>query len=190
MLHNWFETKVRYSKMGENGTEKMVTEPFLFDALSFTEAEARIIEEITPYISGEFTVSDIKRAKYSEIFFSEEDAADRWFKCKVAFITLDEKSGAEKKTSTNMLVQASDHIGSITTYVNTVEYCYAEMEGGLIVNRKDLEKAPGYSPKKLKELGNKRYTRKFINGVFIRGKTAAEVRSKIQNALNEVEDNI
>ena len=82
------------------------------------------------------------------------------------------------------------HIGSITTYVNTVEYCYAEMEGGLIVNRKDLEKAPGYSPKKLKELGNKRYTRKFINGVFIRGKTAAEVRSKIQNALNEVEDNI
>lgn len=108
MMHNWFECKVRYEKMGENGVGKKVTEPYLFDALSFTEAESRIIEEITPYISGEFTVSDIKRAKYSEIFFSEEDAADRWFKCKVAFITLDEKSGAEKKTSTNMLVQASD----------------------------------------------------------------------------------
>lgn len=108
MMHNWFETKVRYSKMGENGTEKMVTEPFLFDALSFTEAESRVIEEITPYITGEFTVSDIKRSKYSEIFFSEAESADLWFKCKVTYITLDEKSGAEKKSSTNMLVQASD----------------------------------------------------------------------------------
>lgn len=108
MMHNWFECKVRYEKMMENGVSKKVTEPYLFDALSFTEAEARIIEEITPYITGEFTVSDIKRANYSELFFSEEDAADHWFKCKIAFITLDEKSGAEKKTSTYMLVQASD----------------------------------------------------------------------------------
>ena len=75
----------------ENGMNKKVTEPYLVDALSFTEAEARIIEEITPYISGEFTVSDIKRANYSELFPSEEDAADRWFKCKLFFITLDEK---------------------------------------------------------------------------------------------------
>lgn len=107
-MHNWFETKVRYSKMGENGTEKMVTEPFLFDALSFTEAESRVIEEITPYITGEFTVSDIKRSKYSEIFFSEAESAYLWFKCKVTFITIDEKSGDDKKSSTNMLVQASD----------------------------------------------------------------------------------
>ena len=107
-MHNWFECKVRYEKMMENGSTRKVTEPHLFDALSFTEAEARIIEEISPFISGEFTVSDIKRANYSELFFSEEEAADRWFKCKVAFITLDEKSGAEKKTSTYMLVQASD----------------------------------------------------------------------------------
>ena len=108
MMHEWFECKVRYEKMQENGVSKKVTEPYIFDALSFTEAESRIIEEITPYISGEFTVSDIKRAKYSEIFFSEDEAADHWFKCKVAFITLDEKSGAEKRSSTYMLVQASD----------------------------------------------------------------------------------
>ena len=76
---------------------KKVTEPYLVDALSFTEAEARIIEEMTPFITGEFTVSDIKRANYSELFPSEEEAADRWFKCKLIFITLDEKSGAEKK---------------------------------------------------------------------------------------------
>lgn len=108
MMHNWFECKVRYDKMMENGISKKVTEPYLFDALSFTEAESRIIEEITPFITGEFTVSDIKRANYSELFFSEEESADRWFKCKVAFITLDEKSGAEKKTSTYMLVQAAN----------------------------------------------------------------------------------
>ena len=108
MMHTWFECKIRYEKVMENGMNKKVTEPYLVDALSFTEAEARIIEEITPYISGEFTVSDIKRANYSELFPSEEDAADRWFKCKLFFITLDEKSGAEKKTSTTVLVQASD----------------------------------------------------------------------------------
>ena len=64
MMHTWFECKIRYEKVMENGMNKKVTEPYLVDALSFTEAEARIIEEITPYISGEFTVSDIKRANY------------------------------------------------------------------------------------------------------------------------------
>ncbi len=105
-MHTWFECKIRYEKTMDNGMNKKVTEPYLVDALSFTEAEARIIEEMTPFISGEFTVSDIKRANYSELFPCEEDSADRWFKCKLVFITLDEKSGAEKKTSTQVLVQA------------------------------------------------------------------------------------
>lgn len=107
-MHTWFECKIRYEKIMENGMQKKVTEPYLVDALSFTEAEARIIEEMTPFISGEFTVSDIKRANYSELFSSDEESADRWFKCKLIFITLDEKSGAEKKTSTQVLVQAAD----------------------------------------------------------------------------------
>ena len=102
-MHTWFECKIRYEKVMENGMNKKVTEPYLVDALSFTEAEARIIEEMTPFISGEFTVSDIKRANYSELFPSEEEAADRWFKCKLIFITC-----AEKKTSTQVLVQAAD----------------------------------------------------------------------------------
>lgn len=63
---------------------------------------------MTPFISGEFTISDIKRANYSELFPSDEASADRWFKCKLFFITLDDKSGAEKKTSTQVLVQAAD----------------------------------------------------------------------------------
>ena len=104
----WFECKIRYEKTLETGMVKKVTEPYLVDALSFTEAEARIIEEMKPFISGEFTVSDIKRANYSELFFSDEEAADRWFKSKLLFITLDEKSGNEKKVATNVLIQAAD----------------------------------------------------------------------------------
>ena len=108
MMNNLFECKIRYEKTMDNGMNKMVTEPYLVDALSFTEAESRIIEEITPFISGEFTVSDIKRANYSELFFSDEESADKWFACKLEFITLDEKTGIEKKTKTNVLVQAAD----------------------------------------------------------------------------------
>jgi hypothetical protein len=104
-MHNWFECKVSYEKVLENGMQKKVTEPYLVDALSFTEAEARIIEEIKPYISGEFTISDINRAKLSELFFN--DNGDRFYKAKVMFISLDEKSGTEKKTAVQMLVQAS-----------------------------------------------------------------------------------
>ncbi|MDR1368566.1 MAG: DUF4494 domain-containing protein [Dysgonamonadaceae bacterium] len=103
---NWFECKITYEKMMENGVPKKVTEPYLVDALSFTEAEARILEEMKPFISGEMTVADIKRARLSELFFNEN--GDRYYKAKVQFITLDEKSGAEKKTSVQMLAQASD----------------------------------------------------------------------------------
>ena len=104
-MYNWFECKIRYDKMLETGMQKTVTEPYLVDALSFTEAEARIIEEIKPFLSGEFSISDIKRVKYAESFFNE--TGDRYYKARLYFITLDEKSGSEKKTAVNMLVQAS-----------------------------------------------------------------------------------
>ena len=107
-MHNWFECKIRHTRMMENGMNKRVTEPYLVDALSFTEAESRIIEEITPYMTGEFVVSGVARANYSELFFSDEESADKWYKCKLYFITLDEKTGIEKKEATNVLVQASD----------------------------------------------------------------------------------
>lgn len=107
-MHNWFECKVRYEKMGDNGVEKKVTESYLVDALSCTEAEARTLKEMEPYIKGEFSISSVKQAKYSEIFLDEADSADRFFKCKVAFITINEKTGTEKETSTYMLVKASD----------------------------------------------------------------------------------
>lgn len=94
-MSKWFECKVRYDKIVENGTNKKVTEPYLVDALSFTEAEARIIEELKPYISGEFDVASIKRANYSEVVFADD--ADRWYECKVEFVTFDERTASEKR---------------------------------------------------------------------------------------------
>lgn len=110
----WFECKVRYDKMMENGSVKKVNEPYLVDALTFTEAESRIIEKMTPYISGEFTISAVKKTKISEIFF--DDLADKYFMVKVNFITIDEKSGAEKKSSNFILVQASDLEGALKRF--------------------------------------------------------------------------
>ena len=101
---NYFITKVRYEKLQENGMQKMVTEAYLVDALSFTEAEARITEEMKPFISGDFIVQDISRYKVSEAFLGN---GDRYYKCKLEFISLDEKNGSEKKQSVYMLVQAS-----------------------------------------------------------------------------------
>ena len=105
-MANWFECKVRYDKLQENGAVKKVNEPYLVDALTFTEAESRIIEKMTPYISGEFSISAVKKTKISEIFF--DDNGDRYYMFKVNFITLDEKSGMEKRSASNILVQASD----------------------------------------------------------------------------------
>ena len=107
-MNEWFECKVKYERTRDDGKVKKVNEPYLVDALSFTEAEERIIEERKHYMSGEFQVSDIKRARYAELFETDDESADRWFKVKLTFITLDEKTGAEKKTSQNVLVQAAD----------------------------------------------------------------------------------
>ena len=107
-MQNWYEGVIRYERVTEEGKVKKVNELYLVDALSATECEARLIEEMTPFITGEFAVKSVKESNYSELFLSEEEAADRYFKCKLFFITLDEKSGAEKKTSTQVLVQAAD----------------------------------------------------------------------------------
>lgn len=104
MYYNWFECKISYEKMMEDGRLKKATEPYLVDALSFTEAEARIVEEAKVFISGEFIVKDIKRARLSETFLGE---GDKYYKVKVSYITLDAQSGREKKTPAYMLVQAS-----------------------------------------------------------------------------------
>ena len=104
----WFECKIKYEKVQEDGTQKKVTEQYVVDALSFAEAENRITEEMSAYISDEFEVTDVKKASYKEIFFSDDAAADRWFKAKLDFITIDEKTEKEKRSRTTYLVQAAN----------------------------------------------------------------------------------
>lgn len=104
----WFICKVRYEKMQEDGMQKKVTESYVIDAVSFTEAEERITEEMSAYISGEFEVKDISLAPFGEIFFDEKPSADRYYKAKLNFITIDENSGNEKRQSVTYLVQAPD----------------------------------------------------------------------------------
>lgn len=106
-MSQWFETKVKYDKtMLDTGALKSVTEPYLVDALSFTEAEARIIKEMEPFTSGELTVTAVRKVRYEEVIYHE--GGDRWYKVKVNMITIDEKTGAEKRTASFSLVQASE----------------------------------------------------------------------------------
>lgn len=106
-MNNWFECKVKYEKIDEqSGKTKKKTEPYLVDSISFTEAETRITEQMESMISGEFNITNIKRVNYSDVFNYEE--GDRWFKCKVVYVDVDEASGKEKKTSNYMLVLADN----------------------------------------------------------------------------------
>ena len=113
----WFECRIKYEKVTEDGTQKKVSENYVIDALSFSEAEERIIEEMSSYISGEFDVVDIKKAAYKEIFFADQDMADKWYKAKLQFITIDEKTEKEKRSNVNYLVQA----GTLKGAVNNIE---------------------------------------------------------------------
>ena len=104
---SWFETKIRYDKTMEDGRSKKVTEVYTVEALSFSEAESFITEEMSHYISGEFDVKAITRAPYGEIFFSDADSDDKWFKVRLAFITIDEKTEKEKRSNVVYLMQAA-----------------------------------------------------------------------------------
>jgi len=127
----WFECKIRYEKVMEDGLQKKVTEQYVVDALSFSEAEERIIEEMSHYISGEYEVTDVKKAVYKEIFFDDGDnCSDRWYKAKLQFITIDEKTEKEKRSAVTYLVQA----GSFDKAVKNIN----EVMGGTMI---DYEKS-------------------------------------------------
>ncbi|MFI3240147.1 MAG: DUF4494 domain-containing protein [Bacteroidales bacterium] len=130
-MANWFECKVRYDKMLDTGIRKMVSEPYMVDALSFTEAEARIIEEITPFISGEFSVAAVRRTNISEIFWDE--TGDKWFKVKTNFITIDEKTAVEKKSASFMLVQASEFKDALDNFMEGMKGTLSDFEIASIV---------------------------------------------------------
>ena len=109
----WFETRVRYDKTMEDGQNKKVIEQYVVDALSFSEAEELITEEMSHYVSGEFDVKAIAPAVYGEIFFSDVDTDDKWFKARLSFITIDEKTEKERRSSVTYLVQAHSVNGTV-----------------------------------------------------------------------------
>ena len=110
---NWFETTVRYERQTEDAGQKKVNELYVVDALTFGEAEETITAEMEPYVSGEFEVKNITPAVYGEIFFSDNDNDDHWYKAKLSFITIDEKTAKEKRSAVNFLVQAASFTGAV-----------------------------------------------------------------------------
>ena len=125
-MAQWIETKLRYDKEMENGAVKKVNEPYLVDALSFAEAEARIIEEMRPYIDGDFTVEAVKKAKIAEVFGS--DTASRWWKVRVAIITINERTGIEKRDLTDFLVAGEDLEDALSTFKQNMKGTLADYE--------------------------------------------------------------
>ncbi|WP_329905281.1 DUF4494 domain-containing protein [Porphyromonas pogonae] len=128
-MNNWFECKVSYDKTQEAGSPKKVSESYLVDALSFTEAEERITKEITPFVSmGEFKIENIKRAKISEMFLNDEDQDDRYYRAKVLFVSFDEKKAVEKKTPAMMIVKAASLNGAVKELIAQMEKSLATYE--------------------------------------------------------------
>ena len=122
----WFECKIRYEKIMEDGTPKKVNEVYVIDALSFSEAEERIMEEMSSYISGEIELVDVKIAPYKEIFFADNNLTDRWFKAKVVYITIDERTQREKRMPIMVLVNA----GNINSVIKNTD----EVMGGTMID--------------------------------------------------------
>jgi uncharacterized membrane protein len=120
-MNSWFTVKVKYTKQLEDGRLKRVTEPYLLDAVSFTDAEARIYEELGSQITGEFIITNIAKTDYADIFYYED--ADDWYKCKLNYISIDADSGKEKKVSNNFLVTA----GSVKEAYDRIKESLSEM---------------------------------------------------------------
>lgn len=128
MKNEFFECKVRYKKTMDNGSVKKVSEPYLVEALSFTEAESRFLEEIKPYMSGEYEVNAVAKRKISELFDTRDEDADKWYKVKCVFVALDEKTGSEKKSNQIMYVKASGLRDAVRRFDKCMESTMADYE--------------------------------------------------------------
>lgn len=136
-MATWIEVRARYDKMMENGVVKKIIEPYLVDALSCTEAEARVTKELTPYISGDFRISSVVITKISEIFWDE--TGDKFYKVKVNFITLDEKTATEKRNASYILVQASSFKAAYDNFIKGMKGTLADYEIEAITETKLMD---------------------------------------------------
>lgn len=125
-MSKWFECKAKFSRLSDDGTQKRVSEPYLVDALSFTEAEARIIEELTPFVSDELVIDAVKKTNIAEVI--RDDSGDRWYRVKINIITIDEKTGAEKRSATYSLVQATDFQHAVDNFMEAWKGTIADFE--------------------------------------------------------------
>ena len=139
-MASWFECKVSHHKILENGLQKKVTDPFIVDALTFTEAEARIIEEVAPYVTGTFDVTAVKKVKIAEVFYDE--TGDKWFYVKYNMITVDEKTAVEKKQSILTLVQASEFQKAIDNFMENMKSTMVDFEIASVVETNILDVYP------------------------------------------------
>lgn len=135
----WFEAKVRYEKVMEDGLQKKVTELYVIDALSYSEAETRILDEMSSYISGEFDVADLKKAAYKEVFFSDKETDDRWYKAKLVFITIDEKTEKQKRSAVTYLVQAATLDGAVKNINEVMNGTMIDYEKSNIAETKAID---------------------------------------------------
>jgi hypothetical protein len=135
----WFECKIKYEKVNEEGIGKKVTEQYVVDALSFAEAEARITEEIATYVSGAFSVEDVKKAPYTDVFFSDDEQADRYYRAKLDFITIDERTEKEKRNRVTYLVQARNLNGAMKSIDEVMQGTLIDYEAASIADTKLME---------------------------------------------------
>lgn len=170
-MAQWIEVKVRYDKMTDSGKTVKVTDPYLVDAVSCTEAEARVVEEISSFVN-DFNVLNVGKTKISEIFWDE--TGDRFYKVKVNFITIDEKSGVEKRKASFILVQASTFTDALANFNKGMKGTMADYEIEAIAETKIVDvyryQAPAAEPAKVAEReaadkGVQRAVKKFRNSV-------------------------
>lgn len=137
-MHTWFTVKVKYDRPGENGLLTPTTEPYLVDAISYAEAEKRIFEEVKLYAtSGELEIKDIRKTKITELFYNE--GGDKWYRCKVNYIIIDEDKGIEKKAPQIMMVQASDFKEAVNTLIERMKSELSDYEIDTISETKILD---------------------------------------------------
>ncbi len=120
----WFKCSVIYDKTMETGLIKKVTEVFMVSAVCYAEAEKKFVEEMTHYVQGGYEVKDIRRMNIETVVKSQDSDAETWYKAKVAYVTIDEKTGAEKRYGASVMVQAADFKDAVK---NTEKY----LSGGL-----------------------------------------------------------
>ena len=136
----WFECKIKYEKTMEDGLQKSVIEQYVVDAMSFAEAEQRITEEMMQYLGGEFEVTDVKKAAYKDVLFDEGDnCSDRWYKAKLDFITIDERTEKEKRSRVTYLVNAESLKGAIRNVESVMSGTMIDYDAASIAETKIME---------------------------------------------------